>query len=309
VTTTFDFGTNEPQYEYSYEGADVQLRCEGLVAVAAGPAPTFDDNATRTWFELSPVSGKRILAGVGRSVPGATAASAFETKETMWAIAMAGLAPFELTETSATVADCVYALVDPTHGRVELGGAGYGTTALIFEGSETRLVQPVPSESGVDRSTCFELATGSMLLLLTHDATQREALTSAIQGALAAHSARDNEVDVALECCLALRNGPLSQCESIVALYFERLDGSPVMRTPSGPPPIAEEVVHEDRFITDGKSKAGLHQSPHDAKRCRRRGYVEPTRSPALWRWPSPELPANGDTYSPFRRFAIRADP
>ena len=39
MTTTFHFETNEPQYEYSYEGADVQLRCQGLVAVAAGPAP------------------------------------------------------------------------------------------------------------------------------------------------------------------------------------------------------------------------------------------------------------------------------
>ena len=91
MTTTFHFETNEPQYEYSYEGADLQLRYQGLVAVAAGPAPAFEESATRTWFELSPVSGKRILAGVGRSTPSATAASAFETKETMWANAMAGL--------------------------------------------------------------------------------------------------------------------------------------------------------------------------------------------------------------------------
>ena len=44
MTTTFHFETNEPQYEYSYEGADVQLRCQGLVAAAAGPAPAFDEN-------------------------------------------------------------------------------------------------------------------------------------------------------------------------------------------------------------------------------------------------------------------------
>ena len=55
-----------------------------------------------------------------------------------------------------------------------------------------------------------------------------------------------------------MRNGPLSQCESIVALHFERLDGSPVMRSPSDSPPIAGEVVHEDAFVTDGKSKAGF---------------------------------------------------
>ena len=82
MTTTFHFETNESQYAYFYEGADVQLRCEGLAAVAAGPAPTFDDNnAANTWFELSPVIGKRILAGVGRSVPGATAARASETRD------------------------------------------------------------------------------------------------------------------------------------------------------------------------------------------------------------------------------------
>ena len=140
MTTTFHFETNEPQYEYSYEGADVQLRCQGLVAVAAGPAPAFDENVHCTWFELSPVSGKRILAGVGRSVPSATAASAFETRETMWANAMAGLDPLELVESSVDVGDSVYVLVDPTNGRVELGRAGLGTSALIFDGGETRLV-------------------------------------------------------------------------------------------------------------------------------------------------------------------------
>ena len=169
MTTTFHFETNEPQYEYSYEGADVQLRCQGLVAAAAGPAPAFDENVPRTWFELSPVSGKRILAGVGRSVPRATAASAFETREAIWANAMAGLGPPELAEMIAPVADCVYALVDPTNGRVQLGRAGRGTSALIFDGSETRLVQSGSSETGVGHSTSFELSAGSTLLLLTHD--------------------------------------------------------------------------------------------------------------------------------------------
>ncbi len=241
-----------------------------LVAVAAGPAPTFDDNAIRTWFELSPVSGKRILAGVGRSVPGAPAASAFETKETMWANAMAGLAPFELAETSAAVADCAYALVDPTNGRVELGRAGYGTTALILEGSETRLVQPAPSESGVGDSISFELSTGSSLLLLTHDPTEHEALTSALQRALVAHSAQVNQVVPVLERCLELRNGPLSQCESIVALYLERLDGSPVNRSPSDPPPITGEVVHAEVFATYHTSKPRAQRFGRDHTSCRR---------------------------------------
>jgi hypothetical protein len=280
VTTTFHFETNEPQYEYSYEGADVQLRCQGFVAAAAGPAPAFDEIVHRTWFELSPVSGKRILAGVGRSVPSATAASAFETREAIWANAMAGLVPPELAETSAPVADCVYALVDPTNGRVQLGRAGPGTSALIFDGSETRLVQSASSEAGVGHSISFELSAGSTLILLTHDPVEREGSTSAIQRALAARWLQgDEEVDAVLECCLALRNGPLSQCESILALHFERLNGSSVMRSPSDPPPIAGEVVHEDAFVADGRSKAGFHQSKHHAKLCRRRvAGMDPVR-------------------------------
>ena len=270
MTTTFPFETNESQYEYSHEGADLQLRCQGLTAVAAGRAPTIDEEAPSSWFELSPVSGKRILAGVGRSVPSARAASTFETREAIWANAMAGLVPLELAETTAAVADCVYALVDPANGSVELGRAGRGTSALIFDGSEIRLVQSASPEAGVSHSTSFELSAGSTLLLLTHDPAETEALTSAIQRVLAARSVQNDEVDAVLERCLELRNGPLSQSESILALHFERLDGSPVMRSPSDPPPIAGEVVHEDG-VTDGQSKAGFHQSKHHVKRCRRR--------------------------------------
>jgi len=268
VTTTFHFETNEPQYEYSFEGADVRLHCGGLVAVAAGPAPA--RGVPRTWFELSPVSGKRILAGVGRRAPGATAASAFEAKETVWANAMAGLVPRELAETSLAVADCVYALVDPTNGRVELGRAGRGTSALIFDGStEPRLVEPAQSESGVGPSTSFELSAGSTLVLITHDPTEREALTSAIQRAFAARSAQD-EVDAVMKC-LELRNAPLRRCESIVTLHFERLDGSPAIRTPFDPPPVVGELVHDDAIVSDGISKEEfrLHHARVHSGRCR----------------------------------------
>jgi hypothetical protein len=269
VTTTFHFETNELQYEYSYEGAEVQLRCQGLVAVAAGPALAFDEHATRTWFELSPLSGRRVLAGVGGSVP-ATTTSALEAREETWAYAMAGLVPLELAETSAAVADCVYTVVDPTNGRVEFGRAGHGTTALIFDGSETRLVQPAPSESGVGQSTSFELCTGSTLVLLTHDPAEREVLTSAVQKALASRSPNYEEVDVVLGRCLGLRNGPLSQCETILALHFERLDGSPVMRSPSNPPPMTGEVLDEDVFAIDGASEVQvrLHQTRVHPRRC-----------------------------------------
>jgi len=279
VTTTFHFETNEPQYEYSYEGAEVQLRCQGLVAAAAGPAATFDDNAIRTWFELSPVSGKRILAGVGRSVPSVSATSAFETREAMWANAMAGLDPLELVESSVEVGDSVYALVDPTIGRVELGEAGLGASALILDGDETRLVPFGSTESDLGHSASFEASAGSTLLLLTHDPSQREVVIAATKRALAARSVRRDQVDAVLECCLEVVNGSLSQCESIVALHFERPGGSPIKRSPSDPPPITGVVVRDDVFVADGNSKCGLHHFKHHPERCRRQGAGRDTVS------------------------------
>ena len=127
MTTTFHFETNEPQYEYSYEGADVQLRCEGLVAVAAGPAPAFDENAPVLGLSSLRSAGSESWRGSTKCA-GATASSAFETREAMWANAMAGLVPLELAETSVAFGDCVYVLVDPANGRVELGQEGQGTT-------------------------------------------------------------------------------------------------------------------------------------------------------------------------------------
>ena len=272
MTTTFHFETNEPQYEYSYEGAEVQLRCQGLVAAAAGPAPVFDGNVHRTWFELSPVSGKRILAGVGRSMPSATTVSAFETREAMWANAMAGLDPLELVESSVEVGDSVYALVDPSVGRVELARAGLGASALILDGDETRLVPFGSSESDLGHSASFETSAGSTLLLLTHDPGRREVVITATKRALAARSARRDQVDAVLECCREILNGPLIQCESIVALHFERPGESPIKRSPSDPPPITGVVVRDDFFVADGNSNRGLHHFKHHPERCRRQG-------------------------------------
>ena len=253
----------------------MQLRCQGLVAAAAGPAPAVDENVHGTWFELSPVSGKRILAGVGRSVPDATTASALGTREALWANAMAGLAPPELAETSVGSADSVYAVVDPTNGRVELGRAGPGTSVLIIDGTETRLVQPATSEAGVGHAISFELSAGSTLILLTHDPVEREVLTSVIQRALAARWCGVTRWNAVRERRLVLRNGPLSRVlVLILALHFGRLNGSSLMRSPSDPPPIAGEVVHEDALVADGRSKVGFHQSEHHAKLCRRSGRL-----------------------------------
>ena len=64
MTTTFHFETNEPQYEYSYEGAEVQLRCQGLVAAAAGPAPSSSAPAT-----ARPTADPAAAAAADATVP------------------------------------------------------------------------------------------------------------------------------------------------------------------------------------------------------------------------------------------------
>lgn len=48
MTTTFHFEPKAPQYEFSCEGVDVQLRCQGLFAVAAGPALVLGEKVLRT---------------------------------------------------------------------------------------------------------------------------------------------------------------------------------------------------------------------------------------------------------------------
>ena len=93
-----------------------------------------------------------------------------------------------------------------------------------------------------------------------------------IRGAIADRSQHGSEVVPVLERCLALRNGPLSQCESIAALHFERPGGSPIKRSPSDPPPITEVVVRDDVFVADSNSNCGLHHFKYHPERCRRQG-------------------------------------
>lgn len=280
MTTTFHFEMNEPQYEYFFEGADVQLRCQGLVAAAAGPAAAFEEHGPRSWFELSPISGKRILAGVGRSVP-RTTTSALETREAIWANAMAGFAPVELAETSSVGADCVYAMVDPTNGRVELGRAGSGASALIVDGTGTRLLQPVTSASGVGHATSFELSAGSTLVLLTHDPAEREALTSDIQRALGARSVRGDEVDAVLQCCIELKNWPVRKHESVVVVHLEHLSGSPVILSPSDPSPLSGKVAYDHDLVRDGTCNldACRHRAKYHPKRCRSTSVTNAVRA------------------------------
>ena len=89
MTAIFRHGTGEPEFESPAKGRDVQVRCLGLVAAAAGPAP--NSESLTSWYELSPIAGGRLLAGVGcfGPLPGCSAARR-ELRETMWATALAG---------------------------------------------------------------------------------------------------------------------------------------------------------------------------------------------------------------------------
>ena len=249
MTTTYHFEADEPRFESSFENADVQLRCQGVVAVAAGPAYPSEDGAG-TWYEVSPVSGNQILAGVGRGGPNETLESAIATRETIWASAMAGLPPIELVETATGSADCVYAQVDPTNGYVALAKSGPGVSALIIDGTEIRTVPFDRSESDVGQSISLALTAGSTLLLLTHEPSRREEITAALERELTALSVQGDEEHALLECCMQLRNGPLGTCDSIVVVHLERLSGSPVSRGQINPSPLAGEVLREDVFVS-----------------------------------------------------------
>ena len=145
-------------------------------------------------------------------------------------------------------------------------------SALILDGDETRLVPFGSSDSDPGHSASFETSAGSTLILVTHDPGQSEVVTAATERALAARSVRRDQVDAVLECCLEILNGPLGQCESIVALHFERPGGSPIKRSPSDPPPITGVVVRDNVFVADSSSNCGLHRVKHHPDRCRRQG-------------------------------------
>ena len=104
MTTTFHYEAEEPRYESSYEGADLRLHCQGLVAVAAGPEFGDTQGELPTWYELSPANGRRVLAGVGRGNLGAESATVLAMREAAWAGAMATIDPPPLSIWTASSA-------------------------------------------------------------------------------------------------------------------------------------------------------------------------------------------------------------
>ena len=276
MTTTFHYEADQPQYESAYEHADVQLRCRGFVAVAVGPECIPAESGPPTWHELSPATGMRVLAGVGRGIAGTKFVSAIETREAIWASAMAGLTPIELAETCTGRADCMYALVDPTNGSVELGGVGRAASALIIEGDETQLVELAQSESGVGQFTSLVLSSGSTLLLLTHDPSRRQKIIAAADRALAVRSRQRNEVEALVKCCVELRhNGPMDRNDSIAVLHLERLSGSPIVSRPFKPSPKTGEIMLDDVLMSDSTFRYEVPppREPRDpTPRCRFRG-------------------------------------
>jgi hypothetical protein len=235
MTTTFHYEAEEPQYESPYEGADIQLRCGGLVGAGAGPAFLPPDSPPPTWYELSSVSGNCILIGVGRCAPNSGSTAAIENREAIWAGAMAGLAPAELAETFAASGDCLYALVDPTDGHVALGGAGRAVSALIIDSHQTREVHWHTPDSATGRSTVFVLPPGSTLLLTTHELSAIGATIANLDRGPRPDSLHGDEARAMLEFCVGLRNGPVDPSDAIAAIHFERLTGSPIRLRPRRP--------------------------------------------------------------------------
>ena len=255
MTTIFHYEADEPRYESSYEGADLRLHCQGLVALAMGPEFGDTQGEPPTWYELSPANGRRVLAGVGRGRLGARNATVLAMRKATWAGALAGLSPTELVESNGGAADALYALVDPASGHVEIAGMGQGCSALIIDSCHTRHVLFAEADADAAGSASLELSGGSLLLLMTHDPSCFETLRTEIEMALATRVPTAGRGLVRLEVCIELRDGALSQSESVVALYFERPGGSPVARRPLTPAPLAGGFVRNDGFLHSGVSE------------------------------------------------------
>ena len=258
MTTIFRHGTGEPEFESPAQGCDVQVRCPGLVAVAAGPAP--NSESLTSWHELSPVAGGRLLAGVGclGPRPGCSEARR-ELRETMWATALAGDALSEMAESVAHAADTLYAIIDPETKRVQIGTTGAGVSALVVEGDRLRPVPLVQQDDRAARSATFSLSEGATLILAAHGLGWSKQFLSSVEQMLEVELGHLEEEPSALELCGRLCRAPLWPNGAAVVVHFERTEGSPVRQRAPAPQPLAGQSAIEGDAST-GEIEASDHR-------------------------------------------------
>lgn len=248
MTTIFRHGTGEPEYEFPAEGCDVQVRCPGLVAAAAGPAP--NSESLTSWYELSTVAGGLLLAGVGCLGPLPGCSEARELRETMWATALAGDSLSKMAESVAHAADTMYASIDPANKHVQIGTTGAGVSAIVVDGDRLMPVPVVQSEGRAAVSATFSLGEGATLILAAHGLSWSRRFLSSVEQILEVELKHLEEEPTALELCGRLCRAPLWPDGSAVVVHFERTEGSPARLPAISPQPLAGETVTEVRAST-----------------------------------------------------------
>ena len=279
MTTIFRHGTGEPEYESPAEGCGVQIRCPALVAAAAGPET--NSASSTSWYELSPVAGGRLLAGVGCLGQDAGCSEAGRLRETMWATALAGDPLLQMAESVAHAADTMYAIIDPATKRVEIGTTGAGVSAIVVDGDRLMPVPLVQQNQGAALSATFSLTEGATLILAAHGLWWSKQFLSSIEQILKVELGHLDEEPAALEICGRLCRAPLWTNGAAVVVHFERTEGSPVRQRAIAPQPL----VGRSAIECDAKRAptAKIATSDHTSRRlsyCLRRFSSPKTPSP-----------------------------
>ena len=257
MTTIFQHGTGEPEYESPAEGCDVQVRCQGLVAAAAGPAP--NSESLTSWYELSPIAGGRLLAGVACLGPVAGGSDAGELRETMWATALGGDPLLQITESVAHAADTMYAIIDPATKRVQIGTTGAGVSAIVVDGDRPIQVPLVQQHQGAALSATFSIIEGATLILAAHGLWWSKQFLSSVRQILEVELGHLEEEPAVLELCGRLCRAPLWPNGAAVVVHFGRTEeGNPVRLPANAPQPLAGQTVTEVRAST-GEIEASDH--------------------------------------------------
>lgn len=214
--------TFAPEFEDAPEGCDMQIRCPGMIGIAARP-DRFSRTFSRTWFELSPIDGGRVLVGAARWGPTASLfASAHGLRETCWSMALAGVSPEMILECSVVGVGkydvgVIYGIVDPFSRRADLAALGEGATAVVVERGRTRSL-PLQLDGDV-QSFSAVLEHGTALALVAHDAMRRELVLPAVDKVVASSDGLAGE-EAARRLCSQLISGPLWRDGVATVLFF-----------------------------------------------------------------------------------------
>lgn len=223
-------GLGDPEFEAPPEGCDIHIRWHGLTGVAGRPS-IYAHVASQSWYELSPVDGGRVLAGVARLGQEArSSASAQALRETCWALALAGQPPASLVAAAladlwSTTAEAgvVYCQVDPPARRVDLAAAGGGRSVLVIEHGEVRVLPLPPADVGAVQTLSATVSEGATLMLLAHEALHRDLVIPSLQEYVGGLGSLDDD-QLALHLCGQVRVSPPWRDAAVLALHFVRHD-------------------------------------------------------------------------------------